>query len=100
MKLLDDGYSVVHAIRSATSQRLRAILLTSITTFVGLASLLQETSEQAAYLIPAAASLAYGILFSTTITLILIPVMLMILEDIRGLFGKLQPRVNVSSLAK
>ena len=84
-ELLMEGKSINEAILTASSQRLRAILLTSITTFAGLASLLQETSEQAAYLIPAAASLAYGILFSTTITLVLVPAMLVILEDINNL---------------
>ncbi|WP_020410203.1 efflux RND transporter permease subunit [Hahella ganghwensis] len=69
----------------ACSGRLRAVLLTSITTFAGLAPLLGETSMQAQFLIPAAASLGYGILFATLITLVLIPVLLMIREDRRKL---------------
>jgi len=74
------GKSVVEAVLEAASQRLRAILLTSMTTYAGLASLLYESSEQAQYLIPAAASLGYGILFATLISLILIPVLL-VLQD-------------------
>ncbi|MCL1126572.1 efflux RND transporter permease subunit [Shewanella surugensis] len=71
------------AITLACSSRLRPILLTSITTFAGLTPLLAEKSVQAQYLIPAAASLAYGVLFSTVIMLLLIPALLLIQEDIR-----------------
>ncbi|WP_305984011.1 efflux RND transporter permease subunit [Roseibium sp. MMSF_3544] len=69
--------------------RFQAIFLTTATTVAGLLPLLSETSEQARYLIPAAVSLAYGEIFATLITLILIPVLLTIANDIRGLvFGK------------
>ncbi|WP_299491263.1 efflux RND transporter permease subunit [uncultured Shewanella sp.] len=82
-------HSVQQAIITACTSRLRAILLTSITTFVGLVPLLSETSLQAQFLIPAAASLAYGILFATVITLILIPALLLIQCEIKTLLGKL-----------
>lgn len=82
-KLRLEGEALMIAITQACSDRLRAIILTSLTTYAGLASLLQETSEQALYLIPAAASLAYGILFSTVITLVLVPVLLVIFNDIK-----------------
>ncbi|MCG8613921.1 MAG: efflux RND transporter permease subunit [Pseudomonadales bacterium] len=72
---------IISALLEAGHNRLRAILLTSLTTFVGLLPLLRETSEQAQFLIPTAVSLAYGILFATTITLILIPILLAIQED-------------------
>lgn len=79
------------AISQASQSRLRAILLTSLTTFAGLMPLLNETSFQAQFLIPAAVSLGYGILFATVITLILIPVLLLIHQDIhqaiKGLLG-------------
>lgn len=88
-KLINEGQALITAIIGACSDRLRAILLTSLTTYAGLASLLQETSEQAAYLIPAAASLAYGILFSTIITLILVPVLLVIFDDVKQLKHRL-----------
>ena len=80
--------TIEEAINQACRDRVRAVLLTSITTFVGLAPLLGETSRQAQFLIPAAVSLAYGILYATAITLILIPVLLMIHEDIKGLLNK------------
>lgn len=78
------------AIMIACQSRLRAVLLTSITTFAGLLPILWETSRQAQMLIPAAVSLGYGIMFATVITLILIPVLLMIKEDIRLLLGRLK----------
>jgi len=70
------------AISFSCRSRLRAVLLTSLTTFAGLMPLLWETSLQAQFLIPAAVSLAYGILFATAITLVLIPSLLMILCDL------------------
>ncbi|MCC4832476.1 efflux RND transporter permease subunit [Shewanella sp. 10N.7] len=72
---------ITEAIEQACTGRLRAVLLTSITTFAGLAPLLSETSMQAQFLIPAAASLGYGILFATLITLVLTPSLLMIQAD-------------------
>ena len=71
------------AVEQACRSRLRPVLLTSATTFVGLVPLMSETSEQAKMLIPAATSLGYGILFGTAITLILVPVLLKIDHDIR-----------------
>ncbi len=84
-ELRSEGMDIQVAIVEAGSQRMRAILLTSLTTCLGLASLLQETSEQAQFLIPAATSLAYGISFATLISLVLIPVLLMITSDVSRL---------------
>lgn len=70
------------AVISACVGRLRPVMLTSATTFAGLAPLLGETAVQAQFLIPAAVSLAYGILFATVITLILIPSLVTIQTDI------------------
>ncbi|MEM8768126.1 MAG: efflux RND transporter permease subunit [Pseudomonadota bacterium] len=71
------------ALRTVAAERLRAILLTSLTTYAGLAPLIANPSPGAAYLKPAAASLAYGIIFATVITLIIVPLLLMIGEDAR-----------------
>ena len=76
-----EGVGLHDAISGACRNRLRAVLLTSFTTFAGLMPLLGETSLQAQFLIPAAVSLAYGIMFATLITLILIPSLLMIQAD-------------------
>ncbi|MCB1704441.1 MAG: efflux RND transporter permease subunit [Halioglobus sp.] len=77
------------AIATACSSRLRAVLLTSVTTFAGLMPLLGETSLQAQFLIPAAVSLGYGILFATVITLILIPALLRIQYDAHSVLHRL-----------
>ncbi|WDP88849.1 MAG: efflux RND transporter permease subunit [Desulfobacter sp.] len=86
-ELLDQGNSVKKALHTAGTSRFRAIFLTTATTVCGLMPLLSETSEQAQYLIPAAVSLAYGELFATLITLILIPILMAIAYDIRGLLA-------------
>lgn len=87
---------VQEAISAACRGRLRAVLLTSITTFAGLAPLLSETSLQAQFLIPAAAALGYGILFATVITLILTPSLLLIQDDLTAgiTWLKLKMRAN------
>jgi multidrug efflux pump subunit AcrB len=66
------------AILNAVCQRFRPILLTTLTTFCGLMPLLLETSEQAQFLIPAAVSLNFGLIFGTAITLVLVPGLLRI----------------------
>ncbi len=80
--------SLHDAVREAGVARFRPILLTSLTTFVGLSPLMFEESMQARFLIPMAVSLAYGVLFSTFITLILIPCGYTVLEDLRALFTR------------
>lgn len=74
----DAGLEIHAALLDAGTTRFRAVMLTSITTFVGLIPLVLETSEQAQFLIPMAVSLAYGVLFATLITLIFIPVLLLL----------------------
>jgi multidrug efflux pump subunit AcrB len=75
------GVPLLQAVTDAASKRFRAILLTSLTTFVGLIPIVLETSLQAQIVIPMAASLAFGILFATVITLFLIPALYIILDD-------------------
>lgn len=70
------------AIIDAACRRFRAIMLTSITTFLGLAPMLLERSAQAEAMIPMAISLAFGIVFATVITLLLVPSLYMILDDL------------------
>ena len=76
------------AVRQAGSVRFRPILLTSLTTFAGLMPLMLERSTQAAFLIPMAVSLAFGVVFATFITLILVPTSYLIVEDIRWALRK------------
>jgi Cation/multidrug efflux pump len=70
------------ALVEAACQRLRAVILTSLTTIAGLAPLLFETSLQAQFLIPMAAAIAFGLMFSTILVLLIIPVLLSYHEDI------------------
>ncbi|WP_198264716.1 efflux RND transporter permease subunit [sulfur-oxidizing endosymbiont of Gigantopelta aegis] len=77
-----EGQSINRAIRTAGVVRFRPILLTSITTFVGLTPLMMETNAHAQHLIPMAVSMAYGVAFATIVTLILVPVCYAILYDI------------------
>jgi multidrug efflux pump subunit AcrB len=75
------GMHLDDAIRAAGVVRFRPIMLTSLTTFAGLLPLLMERSVQAQFLIPMGVSLAFGVIFATLITLILVPVCYRILED-------------------
>lgn len=84
--ILHDGYGVFEAAWQAGQSRLRAILSTTLTTFMGLAPLLFEKSQQAQFLIPMAISIAFGIVFATFITLILVPSLYLITGDIRCFF--------------
>ncbi|MGM0563536.1 MAG: efflux RND transporter permease subunit [Pseudomonadota bacterium] len=80
------GHERFDAVFHAGGARFRAVLLTSLTTFVGLVPLLFEKSTQAQFLIPMAISLGFGILYATLVTLVLVPCHFMILDDIqRGL---------------
>ena len=87
-RLRASGLSVQEAIREAGMVRFRPIILTTVTTFAGLTPLLLERSLQARFLIPMAVSLAFGVVFATFITLILVPVSYQILEDIKGFFSR------------
>jgi len=81
-KALAGGEQLERAVLNAGSQRFRAIMLTSLTTFFGLAPMLLERSSQAQQIVPMAISLAFGILFATVITLLLVPCLYMILQDL------------------
>ncbi|AXR06383.1 efflux RND transporter permease subunit [Salinimonas sediminis] len=83
-----EGHRLIDAAISAGTQRFRPIILTSLTTFMGLMPIVFERSLQAQIVIPMAISLAFGILFATVITLLLVPSLYLILDDIRGLFRK------------
>ncbi|MGE9268277.1 MAG: efflux RND transporter permease subunit, partial [Verrucomicrobiales bacterium] len=76
-----EGATLREALLEAGPQRFRAILLTTLTTFIGLAPILTETSTQAQFLKPMAVSVGFGVLFATAITLLLLPVLLLILEE-------------------
>ena len=86
-----DGASPMKAIHQAGGRRFRPILLTTLTTFGGLAPMIFETSRQARFMIPMAISLGFGILFATSITLVIVPCLYLMAEDVRGFFRWLLP---------
>lgn len=82
-KKRQSGMALLDAVTTAGVARFRPVMLTSLTTFIGLIPLLFEKSTQAQFLIPMAVSLGFGILFATFITLLLVPVNYMLLEKLR-----------------
>lgn len=89
-----NGHCAYDAVLDAGTARFRPILLTTLTTFGGLAPMILETSRQAKFLIPMAVSLGFGILFATGITLLLVPAFYLIFEDIRLLVRKIFRRTD------
>lgn len=86
-----NGIKIQDVLRDSATRRFRPIILTTMTTFLGLVPMILEKSLQAQFLIPMAISLGFGILFATSITLILVPTLYMILEDMHRLFGVKSP---------
>ena len=80
------GMKYKEAMEEAGARRLRAVVLTSATTFAGLTPLILERSLQAQFLIPMAISIGFGIVAATVITLVLVPCLMMIVNDGRRLF--------------
>ena len=85
-----EGMETVEAILKATSVRFRPIILTSVTTFVGLIPLMSTSTPATAPFLPMAISLAWGVLFATVITLLLVPCLYLMVED----FLQLLPKVR------
>ncbi len=83
-----EGMPLREAVATAGVRRFRAILLTSITTFAGLIPLMFEKSTQAQFVIPMGISLGWGIMFATAVTLILVPISYLFLEDIKYLLSR------------
>jgi multidrug efflux pump subunit AcrB len=90
-----EGVPVREAVRRAGAARFRAVLLTSLTTFAGLTPIMLEDSVQARFLIPMAVSLAFGVLFATAVTLVLVPAAYLALEDLRALGGRAAAALGV-----
>ena len=77
------------AIREANAGRFRPMLLTSLTTFFGFVPLMLDQSFGTAFIVPMAVSLAFGVLFATFITLVLVPMAYLILDDAQRVFRSL-----------
>lgn len=82
-RLVAEGLSTMDAIVAAGTRRFRPILLTTVTTFGGLAPMIFETSKQAQFMIPMAISLGFGLLFSTFVTLVLVPGLYVVVNNLR-----------------
>jgi multidrug efflux pump subunit AcrB len=87
-----EGASLSEAVRSGAVARFRPIFLTSVTTFAGLMPLMLERSVQAQFLIPMAVSLAFGVVFATPVTLLIVPSLYLILDDLRALPARIRSR--------
>ncbi len=83
------GETVFRAIQMAGIQRFRPIVLTTLTTFGGLAPMIFETSRQARFLVPMALSLGFGLVFGTVIILVMVPSVYLIVEDLKSVFTRL-----------
>jgi multidrug efflux pump subunit AcrB len=94
------GLAVREALVEASCQRLRAVLLTSLTTIAGLTPLLFEKSYQAQFLIPMATSIAFGLAFSTVLVLLVIPSLLSMHESLHGLAQRLRGRVELPAASR
>jgi multidrug efflux pump subunit AcrB len=93
-KNLKQGMDPRQAIVAASARRFRPIMLTSLTTFFGLAPMILETSMQARFLIPMAISLGFGVLFATVLILLVVPSLFMVLEDVTGITNWLGGRIG------
>ncbi|HDY84462.1 MAG TPA: efflux RND transporter permease subunit, partial [Methylophaga sp.] len=91
------GVETTEAIVNAATQRLRAVLLTSLTTIAGLTPLLFETSVQAQFLIPMAVSISFGLMFATVLVLLVIPALLSVHESVVGRFSRQKVAVSVDN---
>ena len=93
-RLRQQGTATVTAVVEAGVHRFRPILLTTVTTFVGLMPIMLERSTDAQFLKPAVLSLAFGVLFALFVTLLMVPALYLIGEDMRRSIGALRRRVE------
>ena len=90
-KQLPLGDSLAWVVSHAGAVRFRPIVLTSVTTFVGLAPMMVDTTISTSLFKPMAVSLGFGVLFGTVITLFIVPCLLLALDDFARLIGKRKP---------
>lgn len=94
------GVAIKEAVIEAGCARFRAITLTSITTFVGVLPIMFETSLQARFVIPMAVALGFAVLFATLLTLVLVPCLYLMLDDIKGIFRWIKQKLTRRSTAE
>ncbi|MBI9100228.1 MAG: efflux RND transporter permease subunit, partial [Spirochaetaceae bacterium] len=93
-----EGLSVEEAIYQAGIQRFRPIIMTTLTTAIGLAPLIFQKSTGGQFLIPMAVSVAFGLLFGTTITLLMLPSALLIIDDFKKMRDRRKTARTVRNL--
>ena len=98
-ELREQGQSIHEAIVNATCLRLRAVMLTSLTTIAGLLPLLFETSLQAQFLIPMAVSISFGLAYATVLILFVIPALVSKIEEVRERIALRKPQRQAVSNA-
>lgn len=91
------GYSVKEAVIEGGCARFRAITLTSITTFVGVLPIMFETSLQARFVVPMAVALGFAVLYATIVTLVLVPCLYLILDDMRKPYRWIKSKLSHSA---
>jgi multidrug efflux pump subunit AcrB len=94
-KLLKKGTDVFEALHDSAVSRFRPIVLTTITTAGGLAPIILLKSEQGQFLVPMAVSVAFGLIFGTLITLLLLPSALYVISDLRKFFRRKKNRLEL-----
>ena len=94
-----EGQSLTEAVLNACKVRFRPILLTSVTTFVGLIPLMSTSTPATAPFLPMAVSLAWGVLFATFITLLLVPCLYIMVEDYKDFLARITGKAKASEPA-
>ncbi|MDA9064603.1 efflux RND transporter permease subunit, partial [Pseudomonadales bacterium] len=94
-RLRQQGQNALEAVVTAGVARFRPILLTSVTTFVGLMPIMAERSTDAQFLKPAVLSLAFGVLFALFVSLLMVPALYCVGDDLRALLQSLKQRVRL-----
>lgn len=98
---IEEGHDWESAVLEAGPSRFRAVILTSLTTFIGLLPIQLETSIQAQFVKPMATSVAFGIFFSTAVTLFLVPTLYYVAQDLRRTFSRSEtPPTRAERLAR
>ncbi|TMP28537.1 acriflavin resistance protein [Pseudoalteromonas rubra] len=92
------GQDMKAAVVEAGIARFRAILLTSLTTFLGLVPIMFESSLQAQFVIPTAISLSFSVVFATAVTLLMVPCLYVMLEDLKQIFTSYKPAAKAHQL--
>ncbi|MBN7797488.1 efflux RND transporter permease subunit [Parahaliea mediterranea] len=95
-RLRQQGTETLNAVVEAGVHRFRPILLTTLTTFIGLIPIMAERSTEAQFLKPAVLSLAFGVLFALFVTLLMVPALYLIGEDMRRGFAGLRARLSTT----